>query len=65
MTDSKKAAVSERKSGKACRVSAGDPELLRLKRMAMTPVISRNYVRRILMKSTKALSGAGTKRRPG
>jgi hypothetical protein len=55
----------EGKSGKQSGVRTGDPELLRLKRMAMTPVISRNYVRRILMKSTKALSGAGTKRRPG
>jgi hypothetical protein len=57
--------TSERKSGKQSGVHSGTPELLRLKRLAMTPVISRNYVRRILMKSTKALSGAGTKRRPG
>jgi hypothetical protein len=65
MTDSKKAAASERKSEKAPGVSAVDLELLRLKRSAMTSVVSRNHVRRILMKSTKALSGAGTKRRPG
>jgi hypothetical protein len=57
--------TSERKSGKQSGAPTGDLELLRLKRLARTHVISRSHVRRILMKSTKALSGAGTKRRPG